>query len=227
MGGRIGIAIFLLLCAGTSLWARQEQTAPEIVKEQELVINGEPVRMIQHQGGALCVVCGNAIHAHDRMYLIHGQRVAVHGLGSPCDIAFRKNAEKFLAALQPHGAFLGGEPARNISLGWFYAGMYVLAGLIFAGLCGQRALERGHPQLQWFLAGLFLNVMAYALLRMKAPQQVVAPAGVPAGLAKIASTYDPVTCVCGAENHPAAKQCSTCGRELKPQVVSEVERAHS
>lgn len=224
MGSRIRIAVLLALCPCASVQAQPEYMPPEIVHEQVLVIQGQRVRVLQHEGGALCIVCANAVHAQDRMYLIHGQRVAVHRPGSPCDAVFREDAGKFLAALQPRGAFLGGEPAQNVSLGWFFAGIYVLIGLVFAGLCGQLALERGHPQMAWFLGGLFFNVIAYATLRMKAPRPVTAPAGVPAGLGKIAATYDPVDCACGAENHPAAQQCSTCGRALQPQVISEVAR---
>jgi len=204
--------------------ARAQEHHPEgVASEQVLVINGQPVRVVQHVGGLVCVVCGKEIHAHEPVYLIGGQRVPVHGPGSECDAAFRANPEKFLAALQPRGAFLGGEPSQ-VSLGWFLFGCYVLVGLVFAGLCGQVALHRGHPQSQWFLAGFFLNVFAYVALRLQAKGVVIAPAGVPGGLGKIAATYSPVRCVCGAENHPAARQCSTCGRELQPTVDSEMAR---
>ena len=138
MGGRIRIAVLgaLWACAAVSAWPQNEQMPPDIASEQQMVVNGEPVRVIQHQGGALCVVCRNAVHAHDRMYLIHGQRVAVHGPGSACDAAFRADPEKFLANLQPRGAFLGGAPDQKASMWWFYGGLYVLVGLVLG--CADR-----------------------------------------------------------------------------------------
>lgn len=221
--------IALLFLSGTCTIASdvpaQPQAPAPIVSKQDLVIHGEKVRVVQHEGGAVCVVCRKEIHAQDPIYLIGGQRVAVHGPGSPCDVAFRSDPEKFLATLQPRGAFLGGKPSEQAGIGWFLFGAYVLTGLIFAGLCGQLALEHGHPTLGWYLAGFFLNVVAYGVLRAKRAGAVQAPAGVPGGLGKISATYDPVLCTCGAENHPSARQCSTCGRELKPQVNSEVARS--
>lgn len=222
---RIAMALLAVWCVPALAQMRPTpEMPPEIVAEQELLVQGEHVRIIQHQGGALCVVCGKAVHAHDRMYLIRGQRVAVHEPGSPCDTAFREDPRRFLAALQPRGAFLGGAPAQGAGFAWFYLGIYVLVGLVFAALCGQLALERGHPQLQWYLAGFFLSLLAYGALRARPARALLAPAGVPAGLGKISSTYAPSHCACGAENHPSAKQCSTCGAELQPQVVSEVAR---
>ncbi len=201
-----------------------QQALPETSWEADLVINGQRVRVVQHAGGSACVVCGREVHTHDPVYVIAGQRVAVHGPGSPCDAAFRASPAKFLAALQPRGAFLGGQPGQ-ISFGWFLFGTYVLLGLIFAGLCGQVALNRGHAPLRWFLAGLFFNAFAYAALLLKKRVTVNAPAGVPGGLGKIAATYAPVRCACGAENHPSASQCSACGTVLRPSVSSEVARA--
>jgi len=202
----------------------QEHPTTAIASEAELVIDGQRVRVIQHVGGALCVVCGEEIHAHDSMYQVGGQRVPVHAPGSACNAAFRADPQKFLAALQPRGAFLGGAPSQ-VSFGWFLFGCYVLLGLVFAGLCGQAALHRGHPQTPWFLAGFFFNVLAFLALLVRPRRAVDAPAGVPGGLGKIAATYSPVACACGAANHPSARQCSSCGAELRPAFASEVERA--
>lgn len=193
------------------------------VSQKDLVIHGERVRVVQHLGGSLCVVCGEQIHVHEPVYLINGQRVPLHGPGSACDIAFRKDPAKFLVALQPRGAFLGGEPSQ-VSFGWFVFGSYVLLGLLFGGLCGQAALHRGLAPMRWYLAGFFLNVFAYGAVLLTKHKAMNAPAGIPAGLGKIAATYAPAKCACGAENHPSAGKCSSCGKALTPTVASEVSR---
>ena len=53
----------------------------------------------------MCVVCGRPIGTGDVVYLVNGQRVPIHI--SDCYAQFRKNPQAYLAALQPHGAFLG------------------------------------------------------------------------------------------------------------------------
>ncbi len=218
-----GWVLLAALAATPQCVAAQEQHNQAALSQKDLVINGERVRVIQHVGGSLCVVCGEPIHAHEPVYLINGQRVPLHGPGSACDAVFRKDPAKFLAALQPRGAFLGGEPSQ-VSFGWFVFGSYVLLGLVFAGLCGQAALNRGLAPMPWYLGGFFFNVFAYVAVLLKRGEAMNAPAGVPGGLGKIAATYAPTKCVCGAENHPSASQCSTCGRALTPTVSSEVSR---
>ncbi|MGH8248277.1 MAG: hypothetical protein ACREUU_17790, partial [Gammaproteobacteria bacterium] len=48
--------------------------------------------------------------------------------------------------------------------GYFWLGAYVLAGLVFGGLCASRAVAKGRPAVGWFFAGLFLLAPAYMML---------------------------------------------------------------
>lgn len=172
--------------------------------------------------GDICVECAKPIGPEDVTYLVNGQRVAVHR--GACDAAFRGNPQPVLARLQPRGAFLGsGSEGQNLSHSWFVVGLYVLFGLIFGALCSQRALVSGRRPAFWFAGGFFFSIFAYGALLFLPKREVVAPAGVPKGLHKIAATYAPANCpVCGATVHPAATKCPVCGAALEPRVVSEV-----
>lgn len=181
---------------------------------------------VSARAGETCVVCDREVSDSDLAYEVNGQRVPVHR--GACDATFHAHAEQVLAKLQPRGAFLGSGPRTTLSSAWFWVGVFVLLGLIFAALCSQRALAHGHPPYLWFFAGFFLNIVGYVLLRMQARRTVEAPAGVPRGLRKIASTYAPEPCPhCGALNHPAARSCSACGKLLAPRVLSEVARVRA
>lgn len=55
----------------------------------------------------------------------------------------------------PRGAFLGASESAGMSSVWFWAGVYVVAGLVFGALAAHRALQTGNPALDWFgAAGL-------------------------------------------------------------------------
>ena len=102
----------------------------------------------------------------------------------------------------------------------------MLVGLIFAALSAQHALRGGYNPLTALLLGLRLNVLGYSFVITRPRLEVKAPAGVPAGLHKIPTTYDPQPCPgCGSENHPSATRCLSCGSALSPQIASEVEKA--
>ena len=99
-------------------------------------------------------------------------------------------------------------------------------GLIFAAVCAHRALHTGYNPIQWFLIGLVFTAFGYLALLTRPRREVVAPAGIPPGLGKIALTYKPEPCAkCGYTNHPSAAQCLGCGAKLTPQMTSEVARA--
>jgi hypothetical protein len=165
------------------------------------------------------------VGAGDLAYVINGQRVVVHR--GACLVGLQARPAHYLALLQPRGAFLGAEGGgAMLSRLWFLFGLYILLGLIFGALCAHRALHSGHDPAAWFGIGLALNVLGYAALLTRGKREVFAPAGVPAGLHKFASTYAPHPCTaCGRANHPSAAKCACCGAALQPRFVSEVTRA--
>lgn len=191
---------------------------------REVVLGADlTARMVEPRAREICLVCNEPVHLGDLVYLISGQRVPVHLV--PCNEKFLANPRSFLALITPRGAFLDASAGRGkLSGGWFLVGLYVLVGLLFAALSAHRAFERGRSASVWFGVGLLLNLFGYLLLLALPKRPVQLPAGVPAGLRKIAGTYPPQPCRCGAMNHPSATRCSACGAELTPVVVSEVLR---
>jgi len=126
----------------------------------------------------------------------------------------------------PRGAFLGAGESAGISSMWFWAGLYVVAGLVFGALAAHRALQTGNRALTWFGVGFVFTLPGYLYLLTRPKQKMDAPAGVPPGLRRIAATSSPEPCPgCGAMNHPAAAQCIGCGGKLTPRFVSEAQRA--
>lgn len=193
---------------------------------QELVEDGKVIgKQVEPRPGEYCLVCDEPLGEHDVVYLVRGQRVALHVVVCYSELA--KDPQKFLAILQPHGAFLGaGAEEQGLSPGWFLVGLYILLGLIFAALCAQHALHAGHNPVAWFGVGLVLNAFGYLLLLTRPKREVHALGGVPKGLGKVAATYAPQPCPgCGKMNHPAAEECAGCGGKLHPAVDSEVKKA--
>jgi hypothetical protein len=199
-------------------------------------IDGEVVGpRIRVHPGEICIVCNNPVGPDDSVYLVQGQRVPMHA-GE--ERVFFSNPRNYLRRLKPMGgALLGadsnqpgmangaGNDQPSVSRVLIYGGLYVLLGLVFAAICAHRALHTGHSPGVWFGLGVVLNVFAYFLLLTRPKRQVRAPAGVPAGLGKIAATHAPQRCPkCGASNHPSAAQCLACGASLSPGVESEVRR---
>jgi hypothetical protein len=172
--------------------------------------------------GDYCFLCNEALASSDIVYQVDGQRLGVHK--EKCDAALRSDPRRWIARLKSRGAFLGAVTHRQaLSPAWFAAGLYVLIGLVFAGLCAHRAFHTGHNPARWFFAGLALNAVGYLLLLLR-PARATA-ASVPSGLRKIAATSAPAPCpACGSTNHPSARQCLSCGTALQPAVAAEVER---
>jgi hypothetical protein len=175
------------------------------------------------KAGEICVVCNRAVSADDDVYIVNGQRLPVHR--EACLAKLESDPGKYAAHLRPAGSFLGVEPdaAPALTARWLFVGSYILLGLIFSALSANAALNRGMRPAPWFFAGLFFNVLAWALLLAR--RQGNAPAA-PKGLAKIPETAAPVPCpACGHFNHPAARLCLGCGAKLRPAAVSEAARA--
>ena len=130
------------------------------------------------------------------------------------------------AQVRPRGAFLGDrENESQLHPLWFFAGVYVLAGLVFGALCAQLALHRGLNSMGWFTAGFLFNLFGYVAMLLLPSGKTRSPNRIPRGLGKFHATASPVTCAkCGAEYHPTARKCAGCGLELRPAVESEVTR---
>lgn len=172
----------------------------------------------------MCIECDKPIGPGDRVYLINGQRIAVHA--GACELAFERNPEKYLAKVKPQGnQFMDADSGGSArSWRWLAFGVYALAGLVFGGLCGYEAVNRGFRPLPWFLAGLFFNVFGF-LVFLSRPAGVASTGPSTPGLTKVPVTRAPQPCPrCGTPNHPSAAACSACGAVLEPSVTSEVAR---
>lgn len=192
----------------------------------EVVLNGTTVgKRVPPKPGDICVVCNHPLEGGDVVFQVRGQRMPVHL--EEWDANLPAQLERLLAQLEPRGAFIGAGPNQPaLSEVWFFAGFCILLGLVFAALCAHRALHMGRSPVAWFGIGLVLNAFGYLLLLTRPGREVLAPAGVPGGLRKIAATYAPELCAgCGTLNHPSASACSGCGGKLEPRTVSEVVRA--
>ena len=210
--------------------SRSAQPSNERVVDGEVIGPRVPARPEE-----TCIVCNNPVGPDDSVYLVQGQRVPVHAREEG---EFLSHPQKYLMRLKPlGGALLGadsnqpgmanraGSDRPEVSRAWIYSGLYVLLGVVFAAACAHRALHTGYSPGAWFGLGLVLNAFAYILLMTRPKREVLAPAGVPLGLGKIAATHAPQRCPkCGAFNHPAAVHCLACGASLSPGVESEVSR---
>jgi hypothetical protein len=208
-----------------------------VQSSKEVVIDGVAVGpRVRARPGETCIVCSNTVGPDDSVYLVQGQRVAVHAAE---EREFFSHPRKYLMRLKPlGGALLGadsnqagvanraGDNRQEVSGTWIYGSLYVLLGFVFAAVCAHRALHTGYRPGVWFGLGLVFNVGAYIFLLTRPKREIQAPAGVPSGLGKIAATHAPQRCPkCGAFNHPSAAQCLGCGASLSPRVESEVRRA--
>lgn len=171
--------------------------------------------------GEHCLVSGKPLGPDDICIIVRGRRVPLkkEALG-----IFLQNPEKYFAGLQPKGALYSEElqPGKTLSLGWFYFGLYVFLGLLFAALTSHTAVAKGLSPIPWFFAGLLVNAFGYLAILTQKSGEV---AEVPKGLRKVPLTAPPIICLeCGNENHPAAKKCLDCGHPLSPKSESEVDR---
>ena len=132
------------------------------------------------------------------------------------------------ASDRPRGALFSeeGPSSRPLSPEWLICGLYVLAGLIFAGACAQAAVHKALSPIPWFFLGFFLNAAGYLILLTRAPGDAGQfPAGIPGGLRKVPRTYYAELCPhCGYPNHPSGESCLGCGGETIPAFESEAAR---
>jgi len=198
---------------------------PEPMPEVVVLSDQSTARRVPYKPGDICLACNDPIHGHDPVYMVEGQRIPIHEQEVSKDLPGQ--LQQLLALVQPRGAFIGARQAqRALSSVWFWSGLYILVGLVFGALCAHRSLHTGYGAMGWFLAGMAFNVFAYLVLRMRPRREILAPAGIPHGLGKIAATYSPESCPkCGTLNHPSAAACSGCRAQLEPKLSSEVARA--
>lgn len=176
--------------------------------------------------GEICLVCDQAIHDEDIIELRYRGRtfhVAAKMLED-----FEDDPEAYFKKLQARTALFdeGAVVDRRMASGWLFFGLYVLLGLLCAAICGNIAISRALPPIPWFFAGLLGNVAAiFVLLATPRGDPTALPAGIAAGLNKVATTRTPIACPsCGSSNHPAAEACSHCGQALTPNIQAESAR---
>lgn len=173
-----------------------------------------------------CIVCDgpsgpDAIHESWK-----GRSVAVcRACGEAAWLADR---DALFAKLQARGGLFDEQTDDHPLVGgWMWFGLWALAGVVCAAATCYVALSKGLEPLPWLLAALAFNVIPLMLIVLKPAADLSRlPQGVPAGLAKIATTLAPSACPkCGAANHPAATICTNCGAPLEASASSEVARA--
>jgi YHS domain-containing protein len=182
-----------------------------------------------------CIVCDAPAPAGALTTDYRGRRVTVCNetckatfLGDPDEYFSRQAHRDARGALFDEHAPANQTPQdRSLVSGWMWFGLYVVAGLVCGAAAAYVAMSKGIAPLPWLFAGLALNVVGLALVVAKPRGDLSRlPQGVPAGMAKIATTYAPAKCPkCGAENHPSARSCIACGAVLTARVESEATRA--
>lgn len=218
------LLILLALPGAVTGAAGQDQQSAQV--PDELVVDGRVVgQRIEVRPDDICLVCKGPVHSNDVVYLVRGQRVAVHRGEHEQDLLARLHY--WLAQIQPRVAlFSVDQGLGSLSSFWFFACLYVVVGLILAAATAHLAVQKALPPVPWFFAGLFLNAVGYLTLLTRAPGDARAfPSGVPRGLRKVPLTYDSAVCpCCGAPLHPAARNCRRCGSEVTPSFESEARR---
>ena len=177
--------------------------------------------------GEQCLVCGERIYGEDVVEIRYQGRT--FHVAKPLLGDFEGDPARYFAKLQARSALFDEESLagpRPMALGWFWLGVYVLAGVICSAMCGYVAVCRALSPLPWFFAGLAGNVAGVVLV-MFVPRgdESALPAGIPRGLCKVPTTLNPKACPsCRVTNHPCAERCGNCGSPLTPSAVAETRR---
>jgi ribosomal protein L37E len=207
--------------------AAHPQAAPS--PPRQLTVGGRVLgARVAPRAGDRCLIDREPTGPADPVYLVDGQRVALHW--THCYREFLKHPARYEALLKPGGgAFLFSEGyLSEISLGWLLLGLYVLLGLVFAALSAGHALAHGKPAVGAFFAGFFLNAAGYLYVCTRPSAKTGAEVMRGKALWRIPTSYPPEACPrCGAANHPSAKVCAACGAVLTPRIASEVDLAKS
>ncbi len=173
-----------------------------------------------------CVVCNHSVS--DGVQPIQYKGRQVHVCTGKCQEHWLAEPDRHFAKMQSRSALFDEKSVNEnpVNYGWLYFGFYMLAGMIFGGLCGFQALGKGLDPQFWFLIGLFFNVIAYVMISTTPKGDLSGlPAGVPAGFGKIPSTVLPIQCPhCDQKVHPSARYCSGCQVKLEPKIESETSR---
>jgi len=177
--------------------------------------------------GEQCLVCRKRVYDEDVVEIRYKGRTFF--VGKPFMAEFETDPLRYFARIQARSALFDENALaanRPMAFGWLWLGGYILAGVLCAALCGYIAVCKGLMPLSWFFAGLFGNVAGLGLVMFVARGDAAAlPAGIPAGFAKIPTTYAPTACPsCGAANHPSAARCAGCRAPLTPTVTPETGR---
>jgi len=169
-----------------------------------------------------CPVCAGPIEKGAAQRFAGGRQVILH---LECARKFDEDPWAYARRIVPlAGLFTEDlESAPPPVRGWLYISLYILAGLLFGGVCGYLAVDRGRSGKAWFALGLVGTAAALAALlsmpRVEAPFHAK-------GLAKVPTTREPRPCpACGHLDHPSSDRCLGCGGRLTPVVDSEVTRA--
>jgi hypothetical protein len=161
--------------------------------------------------GETCVVCNSRLSRNGFAYIIDGQRMAVmNGM----EREFLAHPDKYIRKMRPDGMLVTSQPLRTagIAAPYFWAGVYVLIGLVFGGLCAHTALGKGYAPGPWFLLGFLFSIAAQLAL-LSRPSLRRSP--VPPGFAKFPVTPSPVFCpACGTANHPSIRECVRCEKAM-------------
>ncbi len=224
MGRRARRAIASGLLGAACLFGTMTAVAPpasaaESAYDAPLDLDGVARRPAR---GGSCLHCGAEMPEGSSDYQVRGVWVAL--CSEHCARDFAADPGRFLTRFLPRAALFSEEigGAFPVRVTWLAAALYVLLGLACGGIAAHLAVSHGLPRVPWFLAGLFANVVALALLAPRARRSAAALRG----LAKIPATASPSPCpACGRANHPSASRCAHCGAALAPVVEPETRRA--
>jgi len=174
-----------------------------------------------------CIVCEAEAAPGAITETWRGRRVTL--CNEQCRAAFLERREELFASLQARGALFDEKATSERALfsGWFWLGIWALAGLICGAVAVYVAIGKGLAPLPWLLGALAFNGIALILLAARPRGDLSRlPQGVPAGLRKIPTTHAPAACAkCGRENHPSARVCARCGAPMEARIESESARA--
>ncbi len=208
----VALGLFLFIFILLALPAYSQEKLPS----DDLKYSVTEVRPGDH-----CIVSGKPLGPNDICLMVEGRRVPLKR--EALDI-FLQNPERYFARLQPKSALFTEDMGQGkpLNLSWFFFGVYVLVGLVFAALTAHTAVAKGLSPIPWFFTGLLINAFGYLSVLTRKPEIVKE---VPEGLRKVPLTAEPMKCdKCGHENHPSARTCAACGNSMTPQILSETER---